>query len=127
MLRRGAEWGPRGDKGKVVGVSQPSPGRGGTGTPRESQRVLASESAGNGRKESRRGEAECRGNELTVGLQVSGPVGDMEPTYAPTGAPSLGKDPRQIMADTKKEDNVGCKPWQGQRQGLVDRHSHGGC
>lgn len=34
VLRRGAEWGPRGDKGKVVGASQPSPGRGGNGHPK---------------------------------------------------------------------------------------------
>lgn len=59
-----------------------------------------------------RDEAEDRGKELTAGLQASWPVGDMGPTYVPTGAPSLRKDPREIMAETKKEDNVECEPWQ---------------
>lgn len=54
-----------------------------------------------------REEAEKRGNESTVYLQASWPVGSKGPASAPTGAPSLRKDPRQIMAETKKEDAVG--------------------
>lgn len=56
------------------------------GTPRESQRVLDLESAGMEGRRGGRGEAENRGNELTVG--------NMGPTYIPVGAPSLGNDPR---------------------------------
>lgn len=61
---------------------------GGMGALRQSWRVLDLKSAG---RRVGRSEAENRGNELTVGLQVSRPVGDMGLTYVPTGTPSLRK------------------------------------